>query len=119
MWPPSTAVFLGPVTCLPTVLFCGFFVSLSRIPRYLQWLTYMSYMRFSMEGVLRAVYGFDRSFADCTDFDDGRCPNPSLILSEMGVVYSVATDVGVLVLEIVVLRLLAFFALRFKLSRVR
>ena len=64
-WPAQTAVFLGPVTCLPTILFSGFFVSLSTIPRFLQWLTYLSYMRFSMEGILSAIYGFHRGELDC------------------------------------------------------
>lgn len=61
----QVAVFAAPAATIPFLLFSGFFVTLSAVPWYLQWLTYASFMRYAFEGCMVAVYGFNRPNLHC------------------------------------------------------
>lgn len=56
----NQAVFIAPITAIPVLLFCGFFVRTSAMPFYIKLLSYSSYMKFSFEAIVTAIYGFGR-----------------------------------------------------------
>lgn len=111
----QAAVFLGPVTTIPILLFSGFFVTLDTIPPYLRWLSYVAYVRYGFEGTLLAIYGFDRPNMHCSE---AYCHyrSPIKFLEEFDVRHSLYwVDLVVLSGFFVVLRLIAFFVLKWKL----
>lgn len=108
-------MFLGPVTTIPILLFSGFFVKLGTIPTYLRWLSYVAYVRYGFEGTLLAIYGFDRPDMHCSE---AYCHyrTPTKFLEEFDVIDSIYwVDLVVLTGFFIVLRLIAFFVLKWKL----
>ncbi|CAG0896638.1 unnamed protein product, partial [Darwinula stevensoni] len=115
----QTAVFLSPVIALPFVLFSGFLLSVKSIPGYLRWLSHLSFLKYYFEGTMSCIYGFNRPDLQCNEpychFKD-----PDRFLREMGLEeYVYWRDFWVLLLYNVILRLLAYFVLRWRLHRAR
>ena len=111
----QSAVYLGPITTIPILLFSGFFVTFDTIPPYLRWLSYVAYVRYGFEGTLLAIYGFDRPNLHCSQ---AYCHyrSPVKFLEEFDVRHSVYwIDVVVLTGFVIVLRVIAFFVLKWKL----
>ncbi|XP_023934944.1 ATP-binding cassette sub-family G member 4 [Bicyclus anynana] len=112
----ETGVYLGPVTTIPVVLFSGFFVNFNAIPSYLQWLTYLSYVRYGFEGAMLSVYGYGREKLHCSE---AYCHfrTPSLFLKEMTMDQAnFWVDVGALSGFFVFIRIVSYLVLRFKLK---
>ncbi|XP_063625382.1 ATP-binding cassette sub-family G member 4 [Cydia splendana] len=112
----ETGVYLGPVTTIPVVLFSGFFVNFKAIPSYLQWITYLSYVRYGFEGAMLSVYGFGREKLHCSEV---YCHfrKPDTFLKEMTMdKANFWVDVGALVAFFVFIRLVSYLVLRFKLK---
>lgn len=121
-----TAVYVAPVTGIPVLLFSGFFVNFDTIPKYMQWLTYVSYARYSWEGTVCAIYGNKRGPLECKN---KRCifTNSEDVLSAMDVEENalylegakIYFDGFVLFLFFVALRLAAYWVLRYKVKSYR
>lgn len=112
----ETGVYLGPVTTIPVVLFSGFFVNFNAIPSYLQWLTYLSYVRYGFEGAMLSVYGFEREKLKCSE---AYCHfrKPDKFLKEMTMDQAnFWVDVGALAAFFVFIRVISYLVLRFKLK---
>ena len=49
----ETAVMVGPIVMLPLILFGGFFSNLESIPDWIEWLQYLSPIRYGFEAIVR------------------------------------------------------------------
>ncbi|KAF5272449.1 hypothetical protein FQR65_LT04917 [Abscondita terminalis] len=106
-------VFIGPIASIPMVLLSGFFVNLNDIPVYLRWLPYGSYMKYSFEGIMIAIYGLNRPKMQCSQI---LCvfKSPKRFLDELSLKDDLNTylmDVGVLTGIFIFIRFCLFFVL--------
>ncbi|KAE8747496.1 ABC transporter subfamily G member 04, partial [Frankliniella occidentalis] len=114
-----SGTFIGPVSSVPMLLFSGFFVNFNTIPPYLQWLSYLSYVRYGFEGAMVAVYGYGRKKLSCSEpYCHYRSPTKFLQAMDMADAYFWVDMVALLVF-FVVLRFITYFILRLKLRSTR
>ena len=122
---------MGPVACVPLLLFAGFFIKNEMIPWYLQWCSYGSFVRYAFEGSLISVYGEnfsgkERETVPCLAEEDeysgiwgllDACPlsEPRMILKQFDAnSKNFGWDCAMMIVFFLVLRIMAYLALKIK-----
>lgn len=112
--------FLAPTLSIPMMMFAGFGVTLRDIPSYLKWGTYISYMRYGLEGYVGAIYGEDRENLACDEAAYCHYRYPKKFLSEITMRGDQFWyDLVALIIIFLVFRLAAYLVLRWKVISVR
>ncbi|XP_014360791.2 ATP-binding cassette sub-family G member 1 [Papilio machaon] len=112
--------FLGPALSVPMMMFAGFGVTLRDLPPYLYWGSYVSYLRYGLEGLIGAIYGLERPTLDCNQAKYCHYRYPRTFLKEVAMSPDMFWwDVLALTVFVFVLRTAAFLLLKWKLNAVR
>lgn len=112
--------FLGPTLSVPMMMFAGFGVTLRDLPPYLYWGSYVSYLRYGLEGFVGAIYGLNRPILDCKEAEYCHYKHPRQFLSEVAMSPDMFWwDILALTVLVFVLRIAAFLLLKWKLNAVR
>lgn len=102
------------------MMFAGFGVSLRDLPIYLYWGSYVSYLRYGLEGIVGAIYGLNRPTIYCPD--DAYChyKYPKKFLEDIAIKGDqFSNDMVALVIILFTLKIFAYFLLRYKMMAVR
>lgn len=101
------------------MLLAGFGETLKDLPIDMYWASYMSYMKYGFEGLMAAIYGFDRPIIHCPDGEYCHYRNPKKFIKDMLIhADQFWTDILGLCVIFIFLRIMAFIILRFKIARV-
>lgn len=111
--------FVGPVLVVPMMMFSGFGVTIKDIPTYLQWGADLSYLRYGLEGYIAAIYGLERPSLPCEEW---YChyKNPQFFLKNVGQpADNFWTSSVILLMILVVIKLVAYFLLSWRIKVMR
>ncbi|KAI4463708.1 abc transporter g family member 28 [Holotrichia oblita] len=104
-------VIFGPFFLLPFTIFSGFFVQLYDVHPYMRWIFHISYIKYGFEGLMLAIFGYDREKMPC-NADYCNYHYPKIFLEDVDMADAVYSYSVIFLLGLIVfLRVLAFIAL--------
>jgi len=110
---------LGPFFICPFLQFSGFFLQEKDAPFYLRWMFDISFLKYSLDGSMLAIFGYDRPRLECNEMYC-HLSRPKYILKDLDMEranYQLAFFflLGLLIM----LRILAFYIMSFRLRLFR
>ncbi|XP_068906678.1 ATP-binding cassette subfamily G member 4-like isoform X2 [Tenebrio molitor] len=111
---PINGTFFGAISIAVMLCVAGFLILFTHMSKVMYLLTYVSFMSYSYEALVQAVYGFGRAAIPCPEeVDYCHLKVPELILRELGMEKNTYwADVGFLIGNFFLLRMLAFCTLK-------
>lgn len=114
---PINGTFLGAIITAVMLAFAGFLLLFSHMSTFFYYLSYLSYMRYSLEGMVHSLYGFNREKLSCPEeliYCHYRVPEKILVeLSMQEGRYWI--DITILAVNFIVLRIIVYCTLKRKL----
>ncbi|XP_037928430.1 ATP-binding cassette sub-family G member 4 [Teleopsis dalmanni] len=110
---------LGPFFICPFLAFSGFFLQHKDSPIYLQWVFNVSFLKYSLDGAMLALFGYDRPKLDCSSM---YChyTRPKIFLKDMDLANANYEVAVIFLLSLFIgLRILAFYIMSFRLRLFR
>ncbi|EDW64893.1 ATP-binding cassette sub-family G member 4 isoform X1 [Drosophila virilis] len=115
----NMGAILGPFFICPFLAFSGFFLQEKDAPVYLRWFFDVSFLKYSLDGAMLALFGYDRARLECNEMYC-HLSRPKHILKDLDMVnanYQLAIFfmLGLLIM----MRILAFYIMSFRLRLFR
>ncbi|KAL5279994.1 hypothetical protein ACFFRR_004166 [Megaselia abdita] len=107
----ALAIILVPAVCLPLLMFSGYFIRRNELNEYTQRLSDVSFLRYALEGMMQAIYGYDRNSLECSE---GICffANAQKFMKYMGMDGNLyAIDILALILTVLILNAILFISM--------
>lgn len=114
LWNPINGTFMGAATLGVAISLAGFIPLFRHMPSFMYNLTYLSFIRYSMESMIISVYGFGREKLVCpSDVTICQLRYPKSLLYELYIDESVFwPNIAALFCNFLIIRLLAYWALK-------
>ncbi|KAL1509729.1 hypothetical protein ABEB36_004422 [Hypothenemus hampei] len=115
---PVSGTFFGSITTAVLLLFAGILCMFPDMSKILYFFTNLSFLSFSMEGLLQAIYGYDRETLVCPEYQE-YCmyTNPKELLADIGMdKLSYWVDIAWITVNLIIFRVLAYCSLKFKVN---
>nr|XP_014086513.2 ABC transporter G family member 6 [Bactrocera oleae] len=110
---------LGPFFICPFLAFSGFFLQRKDSPFYLKWLFDISFLKYALDGSMLSLFGYGRGKLECKEFYCHHS-HPAFFLKNMDLANANYKLAAIFLLSLfIVLRILAFYIMSFRLRLFR
>lgn len=117
---PINGTFFGAIMTAALLELAGVFALFNHMPRILYYVSYVNFYRFAFDGLVQAIYGFQREPLHCpSHINYCHFRVPSTMLEELRMAKSIFwIDVVVVLAWSVIIRIIVYISLKRRLSKI-